>query len=88
MVELTTENGKTRDLEQIKSMVQDFYKTLYERGDSNTPVDRNNFCENMGKVSQENKLNILAPLTLSDVEIQNKKLWGRRKGYTIFIDLE
>ena len=67
MVELTTENGKTRDLEQIKSMVQDFYKMLYERGDSNTPADRNNFCENMGKVSQENKLNILAPLTLSEL---------------------
>ena len=67
MVELKTDNGITKDSEQIKQMVQDFYRNLYERGDVNSTTDGSAFCSNMNLVSAESKLNILKPLTTDEL---------------------
>ena len=68
MVELKTEDGVTRDGEQIKSMVQEFYKTLYEKGDNNVDTElRNEFCKNTPQVPLENRRNMLTPITLADL---------------------
>ena len=66
MVELKTDNGSTTDGEQIKTMVQSFYKSLYERGD-NPPTAYDDFLLNMDQISTENKHNILTPLNIQEV---------------------
>ena len=66
MVELKIRNGTTRDGEQIKSLVQSFYKNLYERGDT-SDAKYDDFFLNMDKISSENKHNILTPLNIQEL---------------------
>ena len=66
MVELKTENGMTTDGEQIKGMVQSFYKKLYERGDT-SPTAYDDFLINMDQISADNKYKILTPLNMQEL---------------------
>ena len=66
MVELKTGNGTTKDSEEIKMMVQQFYKTLYERGDVSSN-DCPTFLSNMDKISDENATSIVKPITIDEV---------------------
>ena len=66
MVELKTENGTTMDGEQIKGMVQSFYKNLYERGDT-SPTAYDDFLINMDQISADNKYKILTPLNMQEL---------------------
>ena len=66
MVELKIRNGTTRDGEQIKSLVQSFYKNLYERRDTSY-AKYDDFFLNMDKISSENKHNILTPRNIQEL---------------------
>ena len=68
MVELRTDNGTTtKDGNTIKTMVEGFYKSLYERGDNKLSGNLSKFCENMQQVSPDNEANIMNQISLEEL---------------------
>ena len=67
---LIKDNIIVDDPDEINKMVEDFYKKLYERGDSKLGnlSKVNSFLQNMEKPNNTNIENITIPLTLSDLQ--------------------
>ena len=67
MTELTTSNGLTKDRGEIKTLVQNFYRSLYERGDPQHSGDASEFLSNMSTLDSESIGKIIEPITQDEL---------------------
>jgi hypothetical protein len=64
---LSTEDGDITEENEINSMINDFYKNLYERDEPNDREADEHFYENIIKVDNQEAVKVMAPLTKEEI---------------------